>query len=106
MFGPNGGPLVTPQRGLPMRALDIAKVANWHSAAGYNVPKSVDTRCPKCRRSVNFALGSYQTDDARKTVSASADCPACRGQVGFWILRPGPAHVLPAKVELIAMHPP
>ena len=74
-----------------MHYLSLKCIPSWTHVAGRWCPSSIDSVCPHCDKITNFPLGNHSFDASRETISASANCPACRGDVHFWIHKPSDA---------------
>ncbi len=79
----------------------------WTEFSGRSVPSSVDSLCPRCGRQVNFTLRDFAIDEQRRTVSASASCPACHQEAYFWIVGAQPADSANAREpDAVCIYPP
>src|SRR5947209_4812492 len=87
-----------------MRMLPVSCVANWSGDGCGWVPRSIDTTCPKCDRSVNLALENKAWEPPYKTVLAKARCPGCGESALIFVIGPGQGSE--TSCEGLGIYPP
>jgi hypothetical protein len=71
-----------------MYHLDLAAVQSWNTSGDRYYPGSVSLPCPYCARHTTFRMEGPAFDQVRRTMAASANCPACQQAIHVWCVEP------------------
>jgi hypothetical protein len=71
-----------------MYHLDLAAVHGWNTSGDRYYPGSLSLPCPHCARHTTFRMEGPTFDQVRKTMAASANCPACQQAIHVWCVEP------------------